>query len=131
MISGEKYVAISVILPVTQLLKTTVLIERPNDNPMTSELRSSVISDLQTRNQDEDVSHLLETASFLDPRLKEKYCLDAYEVKERIISEDASLDFTSEPDQSLPTEAALQDVHHLQKKTKKTKQNEHSNQYNF
>ena len=70
--SGEKYVTISAIVPVMNLLKTAVLEEKTDDNPMMNELRSSIMDDLMTRNQGPDIVHLLETASFLDPSFKEK-----------------------------------------------------------
>ena len=64
---------ISAILPVMNLLKTAVLEEKTDDNPMTNELRSSIMDDLMTRNQGPDIVNLLETASFLEPRFKEKF----------------------------------------------------------
>ena len=85
--SGEKYVTISAILPVMNLLKTAVLEEKTDDNPMTNELRSSIMDDLITRNQGPDIVNLLETASFLDPRFKEKFAHNIEDVKEMIISE--------------------------------------------
>ena len=79
--SGEKYVTISAILPVMNLLKTAVLEEKTNDNPMKNELRSSIMDDLITRNQGPDIVNLLETASFLDPRFKEKFAHNIEDVK--------------------------------------------------
>ena len=78
---------ISAILPVMNLLKTAILEEKTDDNPMTNELRSSIMDDLMTRNQGPDIVHLLETASFLDPRFKEKFAHNIEDVKEMIISE--------------------------------------------
>ena len=78
---------ISAILPVMNLLKTAVLEEKTDDNPMTNELRSSIMDDLMTRNQGPDIVNLLETASFLDPRFKEKFAHNIEDVKEMIISE--------------------------------------------
>ena len=85
--SGEKYVTISAIIPVMNLLKTAVLEEKNDDNPMTNELRSSIMDDFITRNQGPDIVNLLETASFLDPRFKEKFAHNIEDVKEMIISE--------------------------------------------
>ena len=69
------------------LLKTAVLEEKTDDNPMTNELRSSIMDDLITRNQGPDIVNLLETASFLDLRFKEKFAHNIEDVKEMIISE--------------------------------------------
>ena len=85
--SGEKYVTISAIVPVMNLLKTAVLEEKTDDNPMMNELRSSIMDDLMTRNQGPDIVHLLETASFLDPSFKEKFAHNIEDIKEMIISE--------------------------------------------
>ena len=89
--SGEKYVTISAILPVMNLLKTAVLDEKTDGNPMTNELRSSIMDDLTTRNQGPDIVNLLETASFLDQRFKEKFAHNIEDVKEMIISETTAI----------------------------------------
>lgn len=90
--SGEKYVTISAVLPIIDLLKTSVLKQNPDDTSMTNELRSSITDDLLTRNQDSDAIHLLQIASFLDPRFKEKFVTEIEDVKETVVSDAIALD---------------------------------------
>ena len=106
---------ISAIVPVMNLLKTAVLEEKTDDNPMTNELRSSIMDDLMTRNQGPDIVHLLETASFLDPRFKEKFAHNIEDIKEMIISEATAIIVDSNI-LKLSSLHHRQDVHHLQKK---------------
>ena len=47
--SGEKYETISAVLPIVDLLETSVLKENANDKPLTNELRSSIINDLSRK----------------------------------------------------------------------------------
>ena len=54
-----------------------------------------IMDDLMTRNQGPDIVHLLETASFLDPRFKEKFAHNIEDVKEMIISEATAIIFDS------------------------------------
>ena len=95
--SGEKYITISAVLPIIDLLKTRVLRENEEDKSLTNEIRSLIISDLTSRNQDPVVVHLLETASFLDPRFKERYVSDIDHVKRTVVRDAiAMLTCTSE-----------------------------------
>ncbi len=91
--SGEKYVTISAVLPILHLLKSSVLKDNPTDKSLTNELRSDILNDLSIKNQDPDVVRLLEISSFLDPRFKEKYISDDNEIciMDTIISEAVSL----------------------------------------
>ena len=54
----------------------TVLQETREAKPLCNELRQTIITDLQTRNTDPEVIHLLEVFSFMDPRFKSKYVTD-------------------------------------------------------
>ena len=47
------------------------------------ETREAIITDLQTRNTDPEVIHLLEVFSFMDPRFKSKYVTDEEYVKKK------------------------------------------------
>ena len=95
--SGEKYVTISAILPIVNLLTTSVLKENTNVKPLTNELRSRIIGDLMKRNQAPDVVHLLEVASFLDPRFKGKLISDSDigDVKQTIFTDAVALSLGS------------------------------------
>ena len=65
--SGEKYVTGSAVIPVTDLLTTSILKEKEDDKTLTNEIRKAIISDLSKRNTSPDVVEVLELASFLDP----------------------------------------------------------------
>ena len=93
-ISGEKYVTISAVLPIINLLKTSALQENANDKPITNDLPSYIVNDLLKRNQESDVVLLLEMASFLDPRFKEKFISDIEYVKETVVSDAIALSLT-------------------------------------
>ncbi len=86
-LSGEKYVTVSALLPVIDLLQTSILVQKTSDVPLTNELRSSIMRDLLTRNQDHDIVRLLQTSSFLDPRFKEQFIEDVQGMKDAVMSE--------------------------------------------
>ena len=68
--SRENYVTSSTILPIINLLIRSVLNEKDKDVPLTNDLRDAILGDLLGRKNDDDVIHLLEVASFLDPRFR-------------------------------------------------------------
>ena len=84
--SCEQYVTISAVLPIVNLLNTSVLKETTSDKALTNELRSVIITDLTRRNQEDDVLHLLEIACFLDSRFKDKFITGIEGVTEIIVS---------------------------------------------
>ncbi len=61
--------------------------QKTSDVPLTNELRSSIMRDLLTRNQDHDIVRLLQTSSFLDPRFKEQFIEDVRGMKDAVMSE--------------------------------------------
>lgn len=88
LLSGEKYVTISAVLPLLHLIKNDLLKKKDSDSTLTSDIKEKVILDISKRYT---VSHLgeqpimvLKLTSFLDPRFKTKY-FNAEEV-ERIQS---------------------------------------------
>ena len=58
----------------------TVLQETREATPLCNELHQTIITDLQTRNTDAEVVHLLEVFSFIDPS---KYVTDEEYVKKK------------------------------------------------
>ena len=56
--SGERYVTISAMLPIMHLLTNPILNEKEEDLPLTNELRADILTDLFGRNTDEDITHL-------------------------------------------------------------------------
>ena len=68
--SGETYLTSSAILPIINLLTTSVLKENDEDTPLTNDLCATIFADLLGRNNSDDTVHLLEV---VDPRLKSKF----------------------------------------------------------
>ncbi|XP_011408230.1 PREDICTED: zinc finger BED domain-containing protein 1-like [Amphimedon queenslandica] len=99
--SGEKYVTGSSILPILSLLKSSVLKANPNDKPMANEIRSAILSDLSNRYVEPEVTTILELTSMIDPRFKEKHVSNLKEVKSNICEEAVKI-FKEETEQ--PTE---------------------------
>ena len=85
--SGEKYVTGSAVIPVTDLLTTLILKEKEDDKTLTNEVRKAIISDLSKRNTSPDGVEVLELALFLDPQFMGKYVTDEESIKEVIRSD--------------------------------------------
>ena len=85
--SGEKYVTGSAILPIIHLIETKVLKENSEDKTLTNDIRSAIKSDLLTRNTSDQVVNLLEICSFVDPRFKTKYVRNESALKDQVIAE--------------------------------------------
>jgi len=88
--SGEKYVTGSAILPIIHLIKTKVLKENDEDKILTNDIRSAIKTDLLTKNTSNQVLNLLEICSFVDPRFKTKYVRNESALKDQIIAEGAT-----------------------------------------
>ena len=71
-LSGEKCVTISTVKPLLNHLINEVLAEK-EDTELTKEIRERIRVDIELRYIDADFEHLLELASFLDPRFKLVY----------------------------------------------------------
>ena len=91
--SGETYVTSSAILPIINLLTTSVLKENDEETPLTNDIRATILADLLGRNNSDDTVHLLEVASFLDPRFKSKFVKDDHvdAVKETVFTDAVAL----------------------------------------
>ena len=76
-LSREKYVIISAVLPMLHILKTDLLKEKDTDAPLTKDIKKCIVEDITNRSTEsklaEDVIVMLRIASFLDPRFKAKY----------------------------------------------------------
>ena len=89
--SGEKNVTGSSILPILDLLRSSVLKYNSNHKPVTNEIRDAILADLSVRYVHPDVTTVLEMTSLVDPRFKEQYVTDLEEAKEHICTEAVSL----------------------------------------
>ena len=68
MLSGENFVTMSTILPVLHILKNEVLKESENDTQLTKDIKARILTSMEDKYSDLDVSGLLNVACFLDPR---------------------------------------------------------------
>ncbi len=69
-LSGSKYVTISAVKPILHHLSVVELACKDDDLPLTCELKEEILQRLKSRYDENDLSHLLNVATFLDPRYK-------------------------------------------------------------
>lgn len=101
-LSGETYVTVSAVLPMLQLIESSILKEGESDTQLTKDIKMRVITDLQNRySASNEVSRILRLATFLDPRFKSKPFCDSEveDIKERIVVEVISLPPVPPPSQ--------------------------------
>ena len=76
--SVEQYVSVSSLRPLLHHLETEVLLEQEDDSDesdttLTADIKQRVLTSMQRRYENEDVSELIDTAGFLDPRFRLNY----------------------------------------------------------
>ena len=76
LLSGEKRVTGSAIKPLVEVVNKKIAVPKEEDNPLTLEVKERIRNDLNTRYQSEEMSVLLDICSFLDPRFKDKFCIE-------------------------------------------------------
>lgn len=89
-LSGETYVTVSAVLPMLQLIESSILKEKDDDTQLTKDLKIRVITDLRNRYPASNEIHkILQLATFFDPRFKSKSFSesDLEDMKERIVLE--------------------------------------------
>ena len=97
-LSGEKEVTISALLPVMKHINTNLLCASPSDNILVKEIKTVIKCDLQARYQSPKVALLLELASYLDPRFRDRYLQNREDTLSIIKEECLSLmDESTEP----------------------------------
>ena len=69
-LSGSKYVTISAVKPILHLLSVVELACKEDDLLLTCELKEEILQRLKARYDENDLSRLLNVATFLDPRYK-------------------------------------------------------------
>ena len=101
-LGGENYVTVSAIKPLLNLISTKSLAVDDLDTPLTKDLKSEIKGDIQRRYSNSKTVELLDVASFLDPRFKDRYitAIDLELVKDRLKDEGVALVDTSSPPQS-------------------------------
>ena len=75
LLAGEKRVTVSAVLPLLSHIKEKVLAHNESDTDLTSEMKSRIMNDLDSR-YNEQTLHFLQICMVLDPRFKFKYVLD-------------------------------------------------------
>ena len=77
LLSGEKYVTVSAVLPLVHLVENDILKEVESDTTLTRDIKRRICQDLHNRYTTAYLSEkslmILKAASFLDPRFKSKY----------------------------------------------------------
>ena len=73
--SVEQYVSVSSLRPPLHHLKTEVLLEQEDesDTTLTADIKQRVLTSMQRRHENEDVSELIDKAGFLDPCFRLNY----------------------------------------------------------
>ena len=90
-LSGEKYVTVSAVIPMIELLKSKILKVDPADSQLTRSLKNLIKNDLSRRYVDDEVTSLLDITSVLDPRFKVKYVRKVDDVLARVKEEGANI----------------------------------------
>lgn len=75
-LSGEEYVSVSYLKPVFHLLNNTVLPHSEEDTDLTKQMKTTILQYLNEKYSDPATNHLLDMASFVDPRFKDTYISD-------------------------------------------------------
>ena len=96
-LSGEKYVTFSALIPLLKHITDDVLCD-DEDTTLTTDIKQQIITYLQDKYEDTSLKDLLYTTSFLDPRFKAEYIPNANisAIKERISRE--GLEYATDSD---------------------------------
>ena len=94
MLSAENFVTMSSILPVLHILRHEVLAEAESDTQLTQDIKARILSYLEKKYSDPDISELLNVSCFLDPRFTTEYITTSLEVatvKDRLAREEVQM----------------------------------------
>jgi len=83
-LSGEKYVTVSSVKPVLELLKGELLSPDPNDTQLTANIKANMCRVLKEKYSPPEIQNLLTKATMLDPRYHAEVLDD---VKEKLLQE--------------------------------------------
>lgn len=70
-LSGEKYVTVSSVKPVLDLVREELLSPQPDESTLTTNIKKKMFSALDEKYNTTSLQGLLKKATFLDPRYKE------------------------------------------------------------
>ena len=98
MLSGEERVTMSALKPVLHILKNEVLAESTDDTTLTADIKSRILSSMEHRYSDSEISELLDVASYLDPRFVTDYIdvVDLDSIRDRLVEEGVEFDQNTE-----------------------------------
>ena len=117
-LSGEKYVTFSALVPLLKHVTDDILCEDEDDTTLTVDIKQQIITYLQNKYDNAELKELLYTASFLDPRFKTEYIPNDNipAIKEKISRRVCGMPLTVIPALILSL-LLLRQVHLLLKKT--------------
>ena len=102
---------------VLHILRRDVLMEAENDTQLTKDIKARILTYLDTKYSDPDVSELLNVSCFLDPCFTSEYISASVEVaivKDRLAREGVEmLKLTAKPTPTLPLSSSKATVSHL------------------
>ena len=89
MLSGEKRVTLSALRPVLHIFKTDILAESDENTTLTADIKRRILVYMEDKYQDDQISELLDVASFLDPRFVGDYLdeISLDTVRNRLVEE--------------------------------------------
>ena len=76
LLSGEKRVTCSAIEPLIEVIHDKMVIPKDDDTDLTIEIKQRIKNDIDSRYQSDEMSSLLDTCAFLDPRFKDKFTIE-------------------------------------------------------
>ena len=117
-LSGEQHVTVSAVRPLLSHIINHILLVKPEDRPIVSQMKAKISEDLQHRYNSLTVT-LLDKCSFLDPRFRGKYAMDKDEVTYQL-KQEAVVVLQSEDDKATTNDLAgnPEDRQHPKKKRK-------------
>ena len=117
-LSGEQHVTVSAVRPLLNHIIKHILLVKPEDRPIVSQMKAKISEDLQQRYNSLTVT-LLDKCSFLDPRFRGKYVMDKDEVIYQLKQEAVAV-LESENEKATTDHSAEnpEESQHLKKKRK-------------
>ena len=76
LLSGEKRVTCSAIKPLIEVIHDKMVIPKDDDTDLTIEIKQRIKNDIDSRYQSDEMSSLLDTCAFLDPRFKDNFTIE-------------------------------------------------------
>ena len=88
LLSGEKFVTVSIIKPLLNYLYSEILVEKEGETNLTLEMKSRIKAKLEACYETAEIDDFLSLCSFLDPRFKLSVLTKEEEVKREVIIRD-------------------------------------------